>query len=44
MDSVPIVNAIKQWQLTSVQVTTAFCKAAAVANEIVSQQDDRRYF
>lgn len=28
MDSVPIVNAIKQGQLTSVQVTTAFCKAA----------------
>lgn len=37
MDSVPIVNAIKQGQLTSVQVTTAFCKAAAVAHQIVSQ-------
>lgn len=44
MDSVPIVNAIKQGQLTSVQVATSFCKAAAVAHQIVSQQDDRRYF
>lgn len=42
MDSVPIINAIKQGQLTSVQVATSFCKAAAVAHQIVSQQDDRR--
>ncbi|KAL2282341.1 hypothetical protein FJTKL_10954 [Diaporthe vaccinii] len=34
MDSVPIVNATKQGQLTSVQVTTAFRKAAAIANQI----------
>lgn len=38
MDTVPIVNAIKQGRFTSVQVTTAFCKAAAVAHQIVSQQ------
>ncbi|KAI0882064.1 amidase [Annulohypoxylon maeteangense] len=34
MDSLPIVNAIKQGSLTSLQVATAFCKAAAVAHQI----------
>ncbi|KAG8159868.1 hypothetical protein KVR01_010505 [Diaporthe batatas] len=34
MDSVPIVKEIKEGQLTSVQVTTAFCKAAAIAHQI----------
>lgn len=37
MNSIPVINAIKQKQLTSVQVTTAVCKAAAVAHQIVSQ-------
>lgn len=36
MDSVSVVDAIKQGRLTSLQVTTAFCKAAAVAHQIVS--------
>ncbi|XXH02219.1 hypothetical protein Hte_008587 [Hypoxylon texense] len=34
MDSVPLVDAIKGGKLTSLQVTTAFCKAAAVAHQI----------
>ncbi|KAI1384815.1 amidase [Hypoxylon trugodes] len=34
MDSVPIVSAIKQRKLTSLQVATAFCKTAAVAHQI----------
>lgn len=44
MDSVLIVNAIKQGQPTSVQVMAAVCKAAANAHQIVSLQDDRCYF
>ncbi|KAI1439529.1 amidase [Annulohypoxylon stygium] len=34
MDSLPIVNAIKQRSLTSLEVATAFCKAAAIAHQI----------
>ncbi|KAI1213560.1 amidase [Annulohypoxylon truncatum] len=34
MDSLPIVNAIKQGSLTSLEVANAFCKAAAVAHQI----------
>lgn len=36
MESVHIVDAIKQRKLTSVKVTTTFCKAAAIAHQIVS--------
>lgn len=36
MESVHIVDAIKQRKLTSVVVTTTFCKAAAIAHQIVS--------
>jgi len=35
MDSVPIVEAIRAGKLSSVEVATAFCKAAAVAHQIV---------
>lgn len=35
-DSVPLVDAIKNGAYTSEQVTTAFCKTAAVAHQIVS--------
>lgn len=34
-ESVNIVNDIKGGRLTAVQVTTAFCKRAAVAHQIV---------
>ncbi|KAI1452458.1 amidase [Annulohypoxylon moriforme] len=34
MDSLPIVNAIKEGTLTSLEVATAFCKAAAIAHQI----------
>ncbi|KAL2021891.1 hypothetical protein VTK56DRAFT_6486 [Thermocarpiscus australiensis] len=33
-DSVDIVNAIKEGKLNAVRVTTAFCKAAAIAHQI----------
>ena len=36
MDSVPLANALMEGTLTAVQVTTAFCKTAAVAHQIVS--------
>lgn len=36
MDSVPIVDAIRSGKLSAVEVTTAFCKTAAVAHQIVS--------
>lgn len=35
-DSVAIVEDIKKGRLTAVQVTTAFCKTAAIAHQIVS--------
>jgi len=35
-DSVPLVQAIRNGELTSLKVTTAFCKTAAVAHQIVS--------
>ncbi len=35
-DSVSLVNEIKERQLTAVQVTTAFCKRAAIAHQIVN--------
>lgn len=35
LDSVPIADAIKSGQLSAVQVTKAFCKAAAIAHQIV---------
>lgn len=35
-DSVPLVQAIRSGELTSLKVTTAFCKTAAVAHQIVS--------
>ncbi|OTB07283.1 hypothetical protein M426DRAFT_318298 [Hypoxylon sp. CI-4A] len=34
MDSIPIANAVREGNLTSLEVTTAFCKAAAVAHQI----------
>ncbi|KAI2465553.1 amidase [Annulohypoxylon bovei var. microspora] len=34
MDSLPIINAVKQGNLTSFEVATAFCKAAAIAHQI----------
>lgn len=40
MDSLPIVNAIKQRSLTSLEVATAFCKAAAIAHQIVSSSSN----
>ena len=36
LDSVPIVEAIKNRKLTAVQVTKAFCHTAAVIHQIVS--------
>lgn len=36
MDSVPLVNAISAGKLSALSVTTAFCKTAAVAHQIVS--------
>ena len=36
MDSVPIVHALQEGIFTAVQVTTVFCKTAAVAHQIVS--------
>lgn len=36
MESVDIVDSIRQEKLTAVQVTTAFCKTAAIAHQIVS--------
>lgn len=38
-DSVAIVEDIKRGHLTAVQVTTAFCKTAAIAHQIVSALD-----
>jgi len=35
LDSVPIVEAIKSGKLSAVQVARAFCKAAAIAHQIV---------
>jgi amidase len=35
LDTVPIVDAIKQQKYTAKQVTRAFCKAAAIAHQIV---------
>ncbi len=35
LDSVPIVEAIKSRKLSTVQVTRAFCKTAAIAHQIV---------
>jgi amidase len=35
LDSVPIVEAVKSGKLSAVQVTKAFCKAAAIAHQIV---------
>ncbi len=35
-DSVEIVESVKGGSLSAVQVTTAFCKAAAIAHQIVS--------
>lgn len=37
MDSLPIVDAIMEGRLTAVRVATAFCKAAAVAHQIVRE-------
>ncbi|KAI3329205.1 amidase [Xylariaceae sp. AK1471] len=34
MDSVPIVEAVRQGKLSSIQVATAFCKTAAIAHQI----------
>ncbi|KAH6889261.1 amidase signature domain-containing protein [Thelonectria olida] len=34
MESVPIVDAVKKGQISATQVTTAFCRAAAVAHQI----------
>lgn len=36
MDSVPLVHALNEGTLTAVQVTTSFCKTAAIAHQIVS--------
>lgn len=36
MNSVPTANALKEGRLTAVQVTTVFCKTAAIAHQIVS--------
>jgi len=36
MESVDIVDSIRHGKLTAVQVTTAFCKTAAIAHQIVS--------
>lgn len=36
MESGPNVDAIKEGKLTSVNITTAFCKAAAITHQIVS--------
>lgn len=36
-DSVEIANAIRRGTLTTVEVTAAFCKSAAVAHQIVSR-------
>ena len=36
MDSVPLVSALREGTLTAVQVSTAFCKTAAIAHQIVS--------
>jgi amidase len=36
MDSKPIVGAVQAGKLTAVRVTTAFCKTAAIAHQIVS--------
>ncbi|KAL9112148.1 MAG: hypothetical protein Q9227_003525 [Pyrenula ochraceoflavens] len=33
-DSVPIVNAVREGKLTALEVTTAFCKTAAIAHQI----------
>lgn len=35
-DSVPLLSKIKSGQYTALQVTTAFCKRAAIAHQIVS--------
>lgn len=35
LDSVPIVEAVKAGILSAVQVTKAFCRAAAIAHQIV---------
>ena len=37
MDSVPIVDAIKTGRLSALRVTSAFCRGAAVAHQIVSR-------
>ncbi|KAI0396299.1 amidase [Xylariaceae sp. FL0594] len=34
MDSVPIVDAIREGKLSSLEVATAFCKAAAIAHQV----------
>lgn len=36
MDSVPIVEAIKNRRLSAVEVAKAFCKTAAISHQIVS--------
>lgn len=36
MDSVPIVNALRDAKLSAVQTVTAFCKVAALAHQTVS--------
>jgi amidase len=36
LDTVPIVEAVKQKKYTAEQVARAFCKAAAIAHQIVS--------
>jgi amidase len=36
MASVPILQALEEKKLSAVEVTTAFCKRAAVAHQIVS--------
>jgi len=38
MDAVTIVQKIRDRKLTSVEVTKAFCKAAAVAQKLVGKQ------
>ena len=36
MNSLAIISDLKKGKLTTVQVTTAFCKVAAIAHQIVS--------